>query len=242
MCFSAEASFTATAALLPVGAYCVGAALRKDRRLLPLALIPVAFGVQQAAEGCVWLGLHHDDGVLVQGGAAVFLFFALAFWPFWIPFSLVVPEERRTQRVILATAVVLSVVWLVLYAPVALDPARWARADVVNHSIAYDTENLPGFQFVPRAVWRTAYLAFICGPLLLAKRNGGGGTRLRVLGGAAVAGLFAVCYLVYWYAFTSVWCFFAAVLSLMLAALFAKLPARNAPVQRSAPGRAVTTT
>jgi hypothetical protein len=243
VCFSAEASFTAAAALLPVGAYCVGAAIRKDRRFLALALIPVAFGVQQAAEGCVWLGLHHEDVALVRRGTMVFLFFALTFWPFWIPFSLMLPEGRRPVKMLLAATAVLSVVWLALYAPVALDPDQWARAHVVRHSIDYDTDSLPGFRVVPRALWRLAYLAFICGPLALARPGGGGGTSLRVLGGGVVAALFAVSYLVYWYAFTSVWCFFAAILSLALTVLFARLPARGARTRpHPPPQRMVTTT
>jgi hypothetical protein len=226
MCFSAEASFGAAAALLPVGAYCVGAAARKDLRYLPLALVPVAFGVQQAAEGCVWLGLHHHDEALKQVGTAVFLFFALSFWPFWIPFSLLLPETRRPVRVFFATAAAFSTVWLVLCLPVALDPGLCQPRDVY-HSIDYDINNLPGFQFVPRVVWRVAYLAFICGPLALARPGGSGGGWLRAIGGGVVAGLFLVSYLVYWYAFASVWCFFAAILSLALAVLFVRLPARG---------------
>jgi hypothetical protein len=240
MCFSAEASFGAAAALLPVGAYCVGAAARKDLRFLPLALVPVAFGVQQVAEGCVWLGLHHDDAALTEWGTAVFLFFALSFWPFWIPFSLLLPEARRPVRVFMATAAALSTVWLILYLPIALDPGQWLP-DIDRHSIHYDIDNLPGFQLVPRVVWRLAYLAFICGPLALA-HPGGRGTRLRALGGGLVAALFLVSYLVYWYAFTSVWCFFAAILSLALAVLFVKLPARGHQVQGPAAREQVAAT
>jgi hypothetical protein len=225
MCLSAEASFGAAAALLPVGAFCVGAATRKDLRFLPLGLVPVAFGVHQGAEGFVWLGLHHDDAALIKGGAAVFLFFALAFWPFWIPFSLLLPEAHRLVRVFLAVAAALSGVWLILYLPIALDPGRWTPS-VGHHSIHYDIDSLPGFQHVPRLAWRLAYLAFICGPLAVA-HPGGRGTRLRILGGGLVALLFFVSYLVSWYAFTSVWCFFAAILSLALTVLFVRLPARD---------------
>ena len=226
MCFSAEASFGAAAALLPIGGYCVQSALRKDRRYLPLALVPVAFGMQQAAEGCVWLGLHHGDEELVTRASVGFLYFALVFWPVWIPFSLLFTEERRPAKRLLAATTVLSLVWLLLYAPVAIDPGRWVQTDVVHHSIAYRVDGLPGFQVVPRPLWRLAYLAFICGPLGLAQR-GGGGTRLRAIGGSAVAVLFVICYLVYEYTFTSVWCFFAALLSLILCHLFFKLPFRR---------------
>jgi hypothetical protein len=222
MCFSAEASFAAGAALLPVGAFCVHRAIRRDYRFLPLALTPVAFAVQQAAEGTVWLGLHHGDAVLVERGAVVFLFFALAFWPFWIPFSLLFLESRGGGKKLLAAVSVLSLVWLWLYAPLAADPGRWLSTEVLHHSIAYDINELPAFHLAPRIAWRVAYLAFICGPLLAARP--GGADRLRLLVGGLVAVLFAFCYLVYWYAFTSVWCFFAALLALLLAVVFAGLP------------------
>jgi hypothetical protein len=210
--------------LLPVGAFCVHRAISRDGRFLPLALTPVAFAAQQAAEGFVWLGLDHGDPALVGRGAVVFLFFALAFWPFWIPFSLLLLESRRAGKRLLATATVLSLVWLWLYAPLAADPGRWLSTEVVHHSIAYDFNDLPAFHLVPRTAWRIAYLAFICVPLLAARP--GGGDRLRLFVGSLVAVLFVLSYLVYWYAFTSVWCFFAALLALLLGVVFARLAER----------------
>jgi len=38
MCFSTQASFAVGGALLPAAAYCITAAVRKNRWLLPLAL------------------------------------------------------------------------------------------------------------------------------------------------------------------------------------------------------------
>jgi hypothetical protein len=116
MCFSAEASFASAAALVPVGAYCVRCAIRKNLRFLPLGLTPVAFGAQQAAEGGVWLGLRHGDATGVERMAIVFLFFALAFWPFWIPFSLLFLEGGRLGRGLLAGLTAASLIWLWLYA------------------------------------------------------------------------------------------------------------------------------
>ena len=226
MCFSAEASFTSAAALLPVGGYCVARALRNDWRFLPLALTPVAFSVQQAAEGCVWLGLGRGDAALVARASAAFLFFALVFWPFWIPFSLLFAEGRRPTRWFLGATTALSLVWLWLYAPVALDPGRWLSTEVVRHSISYRLDDLPAFRLAPRIAWRVAYLVFIIAPLAAARPGGG---LLRFLAGGAVAALFLVCWFVYWYAFTSVWCFFAALLSLLLGYAFFRLPVRREP-------------
>jgi hypothetical protein len=225
MCFSAEASFGASAVLVPVGIYCVSRAAGRDWRFLPLGLMPVAFGVQQAAEGCVWLGLRQDQQVPGTPAAALFLFFALVFWPFWVPFSLLLPESRRPAKVFLGGVAILSLVWLWLYSPLAVDPGRWLSVQVVHHSIHYETSSLPAFRLAPRAAWRVAYLAFICVPLIIA-RPGSAGNGLRLGAGILVAALFAVSYLVYWYAFTSVWCFFAALLSLLLGLAFTQLPRR----------------
>jgi hypothetical protein len=231
MCFSAEASFGAAAALLPVGLYCAGRAARRDVRFLPLGLTPLAFAVQQGAEGFVWVGLSHDDPAMVERGAQVFLFFALAFWPFWIPFSLFFPEGRRPARAFLAAAAGLSAVWFWMYAPLASDPGRWLSTGIFHHSIAYEYGDLPAFHLMPRPAWRVAYLVFICAPLLIA-RPGDGGGRLQYLGGALVAMLFAVTYLVFGHAFISVWCFFAALVSLLLAWGFSGLEERRRPGSR----------
>jgi hypothetical protein len=228
MCFSAQASFTVGAALLPIGGYCVSRALRQDRRYLRLAFIPLAFGIQQFVEGCVWLGLHHGDETLTERAAVVYLFGSHAFWPFWVAFSLLPIEERRSKRNFLAATSVVALAWFALIAPLVADPGRWLTVEVVHHSIVYQLGELPGFQFAPRLVWRIAYLAFICVPLLVTSpRRDSATIRPRLIFSGLVLGLFVVSYLVYWYAFTSVWCFFAAIMSLLLGVVFARLPARS---------------
>ena len=113
--------------------------------------------------------------------------------------------------------------------PLRCDPADYLHAAIVHHSIQYAIGNLPAFRLAPQMLWRLAYLAFIGAPLSVVRpprrRHA-----FRITGGVLVAALFAVSYFVFWYAFTSVWCFFAAVLSLLLAHYFYKLP-RRAPAR-----------
>lgn len=225
MCFSVEASFIAAAALVPVGVYCLSSALRKDVRFVPLALTPIAFAVQQAAEGFVWYGLRHDHRLMVERAAAIFLFFAVAFWPFWVPFSLLFVERRAWVKRALGLTAVASLAWLAFYAHAVLVPGRELHAHAVRHSIDYGIADLHGFRDVPAIVWRLAYLAYICGPLLLT-RKGNSEFRWHIYG-VVIAGLFVVSETVYWYAFASVWCFFAAVASLLLAVAFSELPSRH---------------
>ena len=61
MCFSAEASFTAAAVLLPAGAVAMRRAYQRDRKYLPLATLPVLFGLQQLFEGFVWTAGHRGN-------------------------------------------------------------------------------------------------------------------------------------------------------------------------------------
>ena len=53
MCFSASASFLAASLLLVTGIYALKKV--KSKKQIPLALIPLFFAFQQAAEGVIWL-------------------------------------------------------------------------------------------------------------------------------------------------------------------------------------------
>ena len=98
MCFSATASFTAGAVLVPAGIYCMTASLRKRPNTILLAAVPLAFGLQQLSEGVVWRALEHDDATLVRQASLAFLFFALAFWPFWFCFMSAMFDPRPVAR------------------------------------------------------------------------------------------------------------------------------------------------
>jgi hypothetical protein len=100
MCFSAEASVAAGVALLPAGAFAIATALRKDRAYLPLAALPLLFGVQQLCEAGVWIGLERGEPGLVRLATLAFLFFAIAFWPFWIPLVAACIEGRPAWRLL----------------------------------------------------------------------------------------------------------------------------------------------
>jgi hypothetical protein len=234
MCFSPEASFAAGAALLPAGVYCAQAAIRKNMRLIPLALVPVAFGVQQVSEGFVWRGLQEENVPLIQQASVVFLFFAIAFWPCWIPLSLAVAETRRPRQITLTLLTVLCLAWLGLYFPLAADPSKWFTTEVMHHSIRYEVGDLPGFALAPRLVWRLGYVAIICGALAIGRFHPKNNPWGNLGAGVLVAGLFAVSYGIYWYAFLSVWCFFAASVSLLLCTTFYQLPAAT-PTQPDSP-------
>ena len=229
MCFSAEASFAAAGALLPAGAYCVYRAARTAPRALLVALVPAAFGVQQAVEGVVLLRLQQGDPGPIAHASAVFLFFAVAFWPIWLPLSLGVADHRIPVRLLLSFWAALSLVWVWVIFPVLVEPPRWVHTEVVHHSIQYTVAELPAFVLLQRMVWKIAYLVAICVPLLVGRFGPAGRGGGNLIGGGAVAVLFAVSYLLFSYAYLSVWCFFAALLSLTLCYAFYKIASPALP-------------
>src|SRR5262249_52495325 len=102
MCFSAEVSFGSAATLIAAGAWCLRTAYRRAPWFWPLAIVPCLFGVQQASEGLVWMGLHRRADGLVQVAAGVYLFFALAFWPTWFSVAASAMESKPGRRRFLA--------------------------------------------------------------------------------------------------------------------------------------------
>ncbi len=209
MCFSAHASFAAAAVLSGIGGVSVRAA--PTRRHLALGAIPLLFAAQQACEGALWLALdrapYHVGGTSL---ARAFLFFALFVWPSYVPVALALVETRRERR---AWMLVLGAAGLVLGAYLAACATlRDANACVAYGNLYYwvqvDARAKP--LVVP------AYLACVAGPLALSSLRG-----TTLLAALAALSCLATAAL-YRAGFVSVWCFFAALLSGVVAAIVAR--------------------
>jgi hypothetical protein len=220
MCFSATASFTTAALLVPVGIAATRSALAevpprhtRGTARLALALCPLLFAVQQAIEGVVWLGVaQHPPAPFTEAAALAYLFFAYAFWPVWIPYAaLRFTEERATRRLrwalrlLVGLGIALGVVlWLpLLVAGGSLTP------EIVQGSLHYRT----GLVFADQRLndlGRAIYVAIICLPLLMAASRG------LVIFAVGLLAAVALAEAVYGQAFTSVWCYFSAVLSVLI--------------------------
>jgi hypothetical protein len=220
MCFSADASFAAAAVLVPAGVYCTTQAFRKDRRMIPLGLVPLLFAVQQASEGFVWLAMTDGDAARATRPAQVFLFIAMILWPIWnslcVQFVRASPLVLGTVRLLLLA----SFGWVWAFGPVFLDAEHYLRLGLSHHSIRYDYSGLPVYRVMPIEMVRVLYTASLCLPWAIVWHNE---THIRVLGvlfGVATV----VTLLFYSHAFASVWCFFAAAISAYLCALFRSTP------------------
>ena len=209
MCFSATASFTASVLLTTTGLYSVNTALSRDTSCLPLALVPVFFGVQQGLEGLVWLGLRGSQPELTQVGSLGYLFFSHGFWPFWIPLAAYFLEQRPSVKKIIGGVAIIGLLFsLSLYVPMVAQPNGFTA--IINHgSIDYQTRIIYDALW-PRDGSRFIYLALVVLPMWLADRWGS-----RLFAGLSALSLVAT-YGLFNYAFVSVWCFFAAVLSVYI--------------------------
>lgn len=224
MCFSATASFSTAAALTPVGLLAVRLARRRPEpeRWLPLAALPLLFALQQTFEGLVWLGLGRGAApASLRLVALAYLAMAYALWPVWIPWSALrlcgagcAPWRRRLIRGLAGLGLVLAgLLWL----PLLWDPGRITPVQRLG-SIDYQAI-VPGSAQVSHLLVSLIYGALIVLPLLLAPQR-----RLWLLA-AALALAFAAAQLAYLHAFSSVWCYFSAVLSVLVVWILAARPA-----------------
>ncbi len=207
----------------------------KDIAYLPLAAVPLLFATQQFCEGLVWLGFAREDAVLIEKASVAYLFFALAVWPFWIPFSVLFIEPRKGRRLLLGFLTILGLVWTWVYLPLFLEPSRWLVTEVPHdhHSVEYKFENLPAFQIGSTDtsdLWTVGYFLSVAIALVMFAGRptvNPVSKAVSTIAALALPVLFAICWVVYWYAFASVWCFFAAWLSLFLCLVFHRLPTKH---------------
>ena len=225
MCFSATASFLSAGLLVPGGTYATALALRHDRRYLPLATFPLLFGVQQFVEGGLWLALGGSTLIGVETAALGFLAFAYFLWPFYVPLAARSVEPRADRRRLFAILAVLGfALGASLYLPL-LFHREWISVTLSKGSILYGPVLIYD-GIVPRSLVRAVYALIVSLPLLFSSVDA-----VRVFGmlilfsviGSAIA---------YAYAFVSIWCFFAALLSLVVFAIVrrATLPAAGGRV------------
>lgn len=200
MCFSASASFVAGITLSVAGVATLKQAKRKTE--IPFALIPLLFGIQQITEGVIWLTFRHDAPLLKQTMTYVYSIFSHVWWPIYVPFAIgyleSAPWRRRTLLAFQAAGMVVGL--YLLYSLIA----RPIVAEIVGKHIGYVS---PHFYLLPVMV---LYVAATCVSCLFSSH------RFVNLFGMLAFVAFVASYLVHARALVSIWCFFAAVLSLLV--------------------------
>jgi hypothetical protein len=200
MCFSATASFTAGAVLLGMGAFASARAPRPAE--LPFALIPGLFAVQQLIEGALWLTFPDRAPLANLVLTHAYSFFSHVFWPVYVPIAVLLTEpEGWRRRLLTAIAVAGAAVGIYLLYFLVTEPVV---SEVVGGHINYRSPH-----FYAAAVI-TLYVLATCVSSLVSSCG-----TIRWFGAATFVALLAA-YALYAFWFISVWCFFAAVLSVIV--------------------------
>jgi hypothetical protein len=207
MCFSATANFVGSGVLDAVGV--VTLTKVKHRRELLFAALPVLFAIHQFIEGFVWLGLDkilsptvaHDMG-------AAFMLYAQGLLPFLLPLSVYLFEPDKNSRARMVPFVVLGVgtTLYILWALTAYPLQLYVKRD----SIVYIN------QATNNTAVAVLYVIVTCGSLFFSK------IKMMVVFGAANLAILLAVMAFKRYAFTSLWCAYTAIASVIILVYFWK--------------------
>jgi len=210
MCFSATSSFSAAALLTAGGIFAIKNTPSKQYYLL--AIIPLLFAIQQASEGIVWLTYNNIKmAVLTNAAAHVFLIFAFLIWPLWIPSSLFFLEKSKFRKKLLG---IIFIIGILLFLTGLYTISFYKETvNISVHNIQYHI-NYPNF--ISTNFYLIIYACTTILPFFISSLKEG-----------TISGSFLFLSLIFTYlfmlnTFISVWCFFAAIISLMILVILRK--------------------
>lgn len=199
MCFSATASFIAGVSLTGMGVATVKMTQRKAE--IPFAMIPLLFGVQQLIEGMLWLSFKFEAHLLNVAMTYMFTFFSHVLWPIFMPFSIGLMETVPwRKKVILAFQITGGIVGLYLLYFII----RFPITSEIKVNVLYI------FPHFHKPMVLLLYIAATCVSGFFSSHR-----MINAFGVLALL-LFIVAYWFYTVAFFSVWCFFSAILSVII--------------------------
>ena len=192
------ANFTLAGVLLVIGVL----TLRKASapREYVFASLPLLFGLHQFDQGIVWLGLYGvGSQATLEAASTVFVFYAQAALPFLVPLAIWLLEPPGGKRMVIGVLVVVGallaayVSWGLIVTP--------TKVYVHNISLVYDNPTT-------NKLWIAGvYVLTTCGSLILSRS-----VSIQIFGWLNLIGLTAV-FIVAQYAFTALWCLYAALVS-----------------------------
>jgi hypothetical protein len=205
MCFSAEASFTVGSALVIIGGLCIKKT--KNWKLSLIALFPLFFGIQQLAEGIIWLHMNETLEVTPASRVAqlIFLFFAWMVWPVYVPIAFYVAENDTWRRAICVVAFLIG--FLIFYVDVRFLMNENVIATIEGNRIYYPASP-------PWANWLYGFSTIV--PILISE------IKNMWIFGVVLLTSFVASEFISHITFSSVWCFFAATSCLLLYRILVK--------------------
>jgi hypothetical protein len=203
MCFSPEASFAGGIIISGIGV-ATYRKVHKPSQLL-FASIPVFFGAQQIAEGLLWLTIPDPSYLTIrQISTYIFLTMADVLWPLLIPLSVLFMEEDPGKKKILKLMLIGGSVLSLYYAACLI--FGHVVPEISGYHVFYRTD-FPDSLAIPAFI---VYLVVTITPLFISSIE-----RTKIMGilmfsSCVITGIFYTQYL------TSVWCFFAALISCVI--------------------------
>jgi len=203
MCFSPEASFAGGIIISTIGVVTIRK-VHKPSQIL-FACIPLFFGIQQMAEGLLWVTIPRPEYADIRViGTYIFLIMADFLWPVMIPLSVLFMEEnkkrKRILRILLGMGMLLSLYYAFCLITFDVTP------EIIGYHIYYNTTFPKSLSMIAFII----YLIVTITPLFVSSIK-----RTHLLGilmflSCLVTAIFFTQYL------TSVWCFFAALISVVI--------------------------
>jgi len=203
MCFSAGASFAGSVVITAIGIATI-IKVHKPSQIV-FACIPLFFGFQQFIEGCLWYIMQHPEYAQYENiFTTTFLIMAQVFWPVMIPLAVLHMEKNAKKK---------RVIWVLL--SLGLSISIFYIYCLLNYTV---TPQISGYHihYVENSPKILTFIAFIIylitsiTPLFVSSIK-----RTHLLGilmsvSCLITIIFFTQYL------TSVWCFFAALISIII--------------------------
>jgi hypothetical protein len=203
MCFSPSISFGASAVLTSIGVTSIFYARTFPQRVL--ACIPIIFAVQQFSEGILWIALLNPvHNNWEKPAAYTFLNFAQVVWPIFMPLCMLL-FERDAKRKVIMSILLLAGITLGAYLFYCLFTYP-IKAIAQHHHIRYD------LGFALSTAWYFGLLYFI--PTIIAPMFSS--VKRMPLLGYLFLGSYIISRLLFHFYVISVWCFFGAVISIVV--------------------------
>ena len=201
MIFFAILNFTLSGAIILVGILTLMKVSQPKE--VVFATLPLFFGLHQFTQGFVWLGMQDliSDRALEMAEMA-FVFYAKGFLQFWVPLAIWMLEPSGWRKnivgllTLLGGALTLYSLWALTTGPV--------HVYVMNHALVYET---PKTNYLGLGI---GYVLTTIGALILSSS-----ISIRLFGWLNFIGLTLV-WVLKPYAFTSLWCLYAAAVSVLL--------------------------
>jgi len=199
MCFSAVASLAGAAVISAIGIATVREAHKTSHKLF--ATIPLFFAFQQVAEGVVWLSLKEGNQSLQMAGTYIFLLMALVIWPMMMPMAILKMEENAKKRKLMKFIFGAGLILSLYYAACLVNLNVYPR---INQ---FHIQYINDFPVIPGHIAFGIYGLVTVAPLFISSVR-----RVSAFGILIIIS-FVVTGILYKETLTSVWCFFAALIS-----------------------------